>query len=54
MESAVGRHVVELRWRLATIEEDIEEDKELVICWNSRQTLPAAPLPSSPSDLTVQ
>jgi hypothetical protein len=40
-ETAVGQHVVELRWRLATI----EEGKELVICWNARQTSPAALLP---------
>jgi len=34
MESAVGQDVVELRWRLATL----EEAKELVVCWNARQT----------------
>jgi len=39
-ETPVGQRVVELRWRLATI----EEGKELVICWN-RQTAPAALLP---------
>jgi hypothetical protein len=33
-ENAMGQDVVELRWRLATL----EEAKELVICWNSRQT----------------
>jgi hypothetical protein len=32
-ESAVGQDVVELRWRLATL----EEGKELVACWNARQ-----------------
>ena len=31
MESAVGQDVVELRWRLATL----EEAKELVVCWNA-------------------
>jgi hypothetical protein len=41
METAVGQRVVELRWRLATI----EEGKELVICWNARQIAPAALLP---------
>jgi hypothetical protein len=30
-ESVVGQHVVQLRWRLATI----EEGKELVVCWNA-------------------
>ena len=35
MESAVGQDVVELRWRLATL----EEGKELVVCWNARQNL---------------
>lgn len=34
MESVVGQDIVELRWRLATL----EEGKELVICWNARQT----------------
>jgi hypothetical protein len=34
MESAVGQDVVELRWRLATL----EEGKELVVCWNARRT----------------
>jgi hypothetical protein len=43
METAVGQRVVELRWRLATI----EEGKELVICWNARKTAPAALLPSA-------
>jgi hypothetical protein len=33
-ESAAGQDVVELRWRLATL----EEGKELVVCWNTRQT----------------
>jgi hypothetical protein len=33
-ESAVGQDVVELRWRLATL----EEGKELVVCWNARPT----------------
>ena len=33
-ENAMGQEVVELRWRLATL----EEAKELVICWNTRQT----------------
>lgn len=32
-ESAVGQDVVELRWRLATL----EEGKELVVCWNANQ-----------------
>ena len=32
-ESAVGQNVVELRWRLATL----EEGKQLVVCWNARQ-----------------
>jgi hypothetical protein len=31
-ENAMGQDVVELRWRLATL----EEAKELVVCWNSR------------------
>jgi hypothetical protein len=43
-ESAVGQRLVELRWRLATI----EEGKALVICWNAQQSLPAALL-SKPS-----
>lgn len=34
LESAVGQDVVEFRWRLATL----DEGKELVICWNARQT----------------
>jgi hypothetical protein len=34
MESVAGQDVVELRWRLATI----EEGKQLVVCWNRRQT----------------
>jgi hypothetical protein len=33
-ESAAGQDIVELRWRLATL----EEGKELVVCWNARQT----------------
>jgi hypothetical protein len=32
-ESAVGQDVIELRWRLATL----EEGKELVICWTAKQ-----------------
>jgi len=32
-ESVVGQDIVELRWRLATL----EEGKELVVCWNGRQ-----------------
>ena len=32
-ENAMGQDVVELRWRLATL----DEAKELVVCWNSRQ-----------------
>jgi hypothetical protein len=39
-ESMVGQRVVELRWRLATI----EEGKELVIYWNGRRASPTAPL----------
>jgi hypothetical protein len=31
-ENAMGQDVVELRWRLATL----EEAKELVVCWNNR------------------
>jgi hypothetical protein len=31
-ENAMGQDVVELRWRLATL----EEAKELVVCWNAR------------------
>ncbi len=34
MESVAGQDIVELRWRLATL----EEGKELVVCWNARQT----------------
>ena len=34
MESAAGQDVVELRWRLATL----QEGKELVVCWNAKQT----------------
>ena len=33
IESAAGQDIVELRWRLATL----EEGKELVVCWNARQ-----------------
>lgn len=40
-ETAVSQRVMELRWRLATI----EEGKALVICWNARQPAPAALLP---------
>jgi hypothetical protein len=40
-ESVVGQRIVELHWRLATI----EEGKELVIYWNSRRTSPTALLP---------
>jgi hypothetical protein len=40
-ETPVGQRVVELRWRLATI----EEGKELVICWNARQSSTTALLP---------
>jgi hypothetical protein len=32
-QNAMGQDVIELRWRLATL----DEAKELVICWNSRQ-----------------
>jgi hypothetical protein len=32
-ENAMGQDVVELRWRLATL----EEAKELVVCWNARR-----------------
>jgi hypothetical protein len=32
-QKAMGQDVVELRWRLATL----EEAKELVVCWNGRQ-----------------
>ncbi len=34
-ENAMGQDVVELRWRLATL----EEAKELVVCWNAKQAL---------------
>jgi hypothetical protein len=34
VESAAGQDIVELRWRLATL----QEGKELVVCWNARQT----------------
>ena len=33
-ENAMGQDVVELRWRLATL----EEAKEVVVCWNARQS----------------
>lgn len=33
-ENAMGQDIVELRWRLATL----EEAKEIVVCWNTRQT----------------
>jgi hypothetical protein len=33
-ENAMGQDVVELRWRLATL----EEAKEIVVCWNARQS----------------
>jgi hypothetical protein len=33
-ENAMGQDIVELRWRLATL----EEAKELVVCWNARQS----------------
>jgi hypothetical protein len=37
VESVVGQDVVELRWRLATV----EEGKELIVCWNNAKlTLP--------------
>jgi hypothetical protein len=39
-ESAVGQNVVELRWRLATI----EEGRELIVCWNNAK-------PTSPYDV---
>jgi hypothetical protein len=32
-ENAMGQDVVELRWRLATL----EEAKELVVCWNANR-----------------
>jgi len=41
IESAAGQDIVELRWRLATL----EEGKELVICWKAfkaRQTGPVS------------
>jgi hypothetical protein len=34
IESAAGQDLVELRWRLATL----EEGKELVVCWKARRT----------------
>jgi len=33
-ENAMGQDIVELRWRLATL----EEAKEVVVCWNARQS----------------
>ena len=33
-ENAMGQDIVELRWRLATL----EEAKEVVVCWNARST----------------
>jgi len=33
-ENAMGQDIVELRWRLATL----EEAKEVVVCWNDRQS----------------
>lgn len=33
-ENAMGQDVVELRWRLATL----DEAKELVVCWNARRS----------------
>lgn len=35
-ESMVGQRVMELRWRLATI----DEGKELVVCWNASRAKP--------------
>lgn len=32
-ENAMGQDIIELRWRLATL----EEAKEVVVCWNARQ-----------------
>jgi hypothetical protein len=32
IENAMGEEVVQLRWRLATV----EEGKEVVVCWNAR------------------
>jgi hypothetical protein len=32
-ENPMGQDVIELRWRLATL----EEAKEVVVCWNARQ-----------------
>jgi hypothetical protein len=48
-ETPVGQRVAELRWRLATI----GEGRELVICWNARQTtaLLPQPLPVDPEPL---
>jgi hypothetical protein len=39
IESFVGQDIVELRWRLATV----EEGKELIACWNNAR-------PTSPYD----
>jgi hypothetical protein len=44
-ESVVGQDVVELRWRLATL----DEGKELVVCWNAKQTEPIYVRSPSPS-----
>jgi hypothetical protein len=33
-ENAMGQDIVELRWRLATL----EEAKEVVVCWNARRS----------------
>ena len=33
IENAMGQDVVQLRWRLATL----EEAKEVVVCWNARK-----------------
>jgi hypothetical protein len=53
----VGQDIAELRWRLATL-----EGKQLVVCWNARQTdhiideplqLSARPLRSRQSPLSL-
>lgn len=33
VENAMGQDVIQLRWRLATL----EEAKEVVVCWNARK-----------------
>src|SRR5258708_38734517 len=33
IENAMGQDVVQLRWRLATL----EDTKEVVVCWNARK-----------------